>query len=275
MLSERTYSIAKGVIRYWVNAYDATRPTLVFLPGLTADHTLFDEQIAEFGAKYNVLVWDAPGHAQSRPFVLDFSLEQEAQWLRGIVCQYAGEASAPIMIGQSKGGMLAQKYLTLYPSHVGGIVSVDSTPLEGKYLRKAELWLLKHVEPFFYLYPWSVLKKSLASACAKTVSARESMYKMLSAYTWREYCKLAGFGFRILAEAEEEQTTPLPKCPMLLLIGDEDRVGACQRLCGDWAHAEELPLVIVPNARHNSNEDNPEFVNKQIQQIIQSIVNHQ
>ena len=179
------------------------------------------------------------------------------------------------MIGQSKGGMLAQKYLTLYPSHVGGIVSVDSTPLEGKYLRKAELWLLKHVEPFFYLYPWSVLKKSLASACAKTVSARESMYKMLSAYTWREYCKLAGFGFRILAEAEEEQTTPLPKCPMLLLIGDEDRVGACQRLCGDWAHAEELPLVIVPNARHNSNEDNPEFVNKQIQQFIQSIVNHQ
>ena len=75
MLSERTYSIAQGVIRYWVNAYDATRQTLVFLPGLTADHTLFDEQIAEFGAKYNVLVWDAPGHAQSRSFVLDFFLE--------------------------------------------------------------------------------------------------------------------------------------------------------------------------------------------------------
>ena len=125
MLSERTYSIAKGVIRYWVNAYDANRPTLVFLPGLTADHTLFDEQIAEFGAKYNVLVWDAPGHAQSRPFVLDFSLEQEAQWLRGIVCQYAGEASAPIMIGQSKGGMLAQKYLTLYRGHsVCGFYSI-------------------------------------------------------------------------------------------------------------------------------------------------------
>lgn len=275
MLSERTYSIAQGVIRYWVNAYDATRPTLVFLPGLTADHTLFDEQIAEFGAKYNVLVWDAPGHAQSRPFVLDFSLEQEAQWLRGIVCQYAGEASAPIMIGQSKGGMLAQKYLTLYPSRVAGIVSVDSTPLEGKYFTKAELWMVKHVEPFFYLYPWIVLKNSIASVSAKTVSARESAYKMFSAYTWVEYCRLAGFGFRILAEAEEQQTTPLPKCPILLLIGDEDKVGACQRVCKEWARNEELPLVIVPNARHNSNEDNPEFVNKQIQQFIQSIVNHQ
>ena len=36
--------------------------TLVFLPSLTADHTLFDKQIEYFENKYNILVWDAQGH---------------------------------------------------------------------------------------------------------------------------------------------------------------------------------------------------------------------
>ena len=50
------------------------RKTLVFLPGLTADHRLFDKQFPFFAGRYNLLTWDAPGHALSRPFTLDFSL---------------------------------------------------------------------------------------------------------------------------------------------------------------------------------------------------------
>ena len=37
--------------------------TLVFLAGLTADHRLFDKQVAYFDGKYNIIVWDAPAHA--------------------------------------------------------------------------------------------------------------------------------------------------------------------------------------------------------------------
>ena len=56
-----------GTIHYWINAETAHKaPQLIFLPGLTADHRLFDKQIEYFEGKYPVLVWDAPGHA-SRP----------------------------------------------------------------------------------------------------------------------------------------------------------------------------------------------------------------
>lgn len=34
-----------GIIHYWVNFLDAEKPTLFFLPGLTADHRLFEKQI--------------------------------------------------------------------------------------------------------------------------------------------------------------------------------------------------------------------------------------
>ena len=56
-----------GQIHYWVHLISPDAITLVFLPGLTADHRLFDKQIVYFEGKYNVLVWDAPGHAASWP----------------------------------------------------------------------------------------------------------------------------------------------------------------------------------------------------------------
>ena len=43
----RSYETPCGVIRYWVGGQvDNDGLTLVFLPGLTADHRLFDKQIA-------------------------------------------------------------------------------------------------------------------------------------------------------------------------------------------------------------------------------------
>ena len=37
----------------------------MFLPGLTADHRLFEKQIEYFEKRQNVFVWDAPSHALS------------------------------------------------------------------------------------------------------------------------------------------------------------------------------------------------------------------
>ncbi len=44
---EKTYITPSGTIHYWVNEGQAEAPTLVFLPGLTADHRLFEKQISD------------------------------------------------------------------------------------------------------------------------------------------------------------------------------------------------------------------------------------
>ncbi len=67
-MTEKTFVTPCGSIHYWVNSICPHRQSLVFLPGLTADHRLFDKQIAHFHKQYNVLVWDAPGHAASWPW---------------------------------------------------------------------------------------------------------------------------------------------------------------------------------------------------------------
>ena len=84
-ITEKIYSAPSGNIHYWLRLKDKSGFTLVFLPGLTADHRLFDKQIEYFGDKYTILVWDAPGHASSWPFQFDFTLMYKARWLNDIL----------------------------------------------------------------------------------------------------------------------------------------------------------------------------------------------
>lgn len=73
-MEEKTYQTPCGTIHYWTNVSHSDEITLVFLPGLTAAHRLFDKQIQYFENRYNVIVWDAPAHASSWPFRFDFDL---------------------------------------------------------------------------------------------------------------------------------------------------------------------------------------------------------
>ena len=85
LLKESTYQTPCGTIHYWSSILSLDTTTLVFLPGLTADHRLFDKQVAYFDGKYNIIVWDAPAHASSWPFRFEFDLFDKAKWLNGIL----------------------------------------------------------------------------------------------------------------------------------------------------------------------------------------------
>ena len=100
-MTENSYKTRCGCIRYFVNILDKQKPTLVFLPGLAADHRLFEKQTEYFEKKQNVLVWDAPSHALSRPFTNNYSLSDMAEWLDKILAKE--EIYNPIIIGQSMG----------------------------------------------------------------------------------------------------------------------------------------------------------------------------
>ena len=119
LLKESTYQTPCGTIHYWSSILSLDTTTLVFLPGLTADHRLFDKQVEYFDGKYNIIVWDAPAHASSWPFRFDFDLFDKAKWLNGILEKE--EIIKPIIIGQSMGGYVGQAYAQLYPDQLAWV----------------------------------------------------------------------------------------------------------------------------------------------------------
>ena len=53
---EKKIDTAQGTVFYWISeSWAAENETLVFLHGLTGDHTMFQPQIDEFGGEYNLL----------------------------------------------------------------------------------------------------------------------------------------------------------------------------------------------------------------------------
>jgi pimeloyl-ACP methyl ester carboxylesterase len=270
IMQEKTYATPCGIIHYWVGKYDAPdKATLVFLPGLTADHRLFDKQLTYFKNSYNVLVWDAPGHAASWPFTFDFTLMDKARWLDEILI--AEGLSHPVIIGQSMGGYVGQAYAELFPEKLKGFISIDSAPLQKCYVTGLERWLLKRMEPVYLYYPWKLLLKSGCNGVATSEYGRQLMHDIMVVYDGHQsrYAKLAGHGFKILAEAMEADLPYQLKCPALLICGEKDHAGSCIRYNKAWHKKTGIPIEWVKNAGHNSNTDAPEFVNQLIEDFME------
>lgn len=268
---EKTFDTPCGPIRYWIDAQPASGPALVFLPGLTADHRLFDKQVGFFAGKRTVFVWDAPGHGASWPFRFDFSLRDKALWLDGIL---TGENIAdPVIVGQSMGGYLGQMYAELFPDKLRGFVSIDSAPLQRSYLTAIELWLLKRMEPVYRYYPWKWLLKQGTNGVAASAYGRSLMRDMMLVYDGDKarYAKLAGHGYRILAEAIEADLPYKINCPALLICGEKDHAGSCIRYNKAWHKRTGIPLAWIAGAGHNSNTDAPERVNALIASLLDDL----
>ena len=267
-MNEKIYKTALGNIHYWVNILDKETVTLVFLPGLTADHRLFDKQITYFENKYNVFVWDAPAHASSWPFTFEFDLMDKAKWLNDIL-EYE-EIKYPVIVGQSMGGYVGQAYAQLYPEKLKGFISVDSAPLQKKYVTGIERWLLKRMEPVYYYYPWKSLLKSGTKGVAVSEYGRKLMREIMMTYDGdkKRYSQISGHGFKILAEAMEKDLPYEIKCPALLICGEKDYAGSCIRYNKAWHKDTNIPIAWIKDAGHNSNTDKPEIVNDLIEKLI-------
>lgn len=269
MMTEKEYETSCGTIHYWNHANaENTEVTLVFLPGLTADHRLFEKQIEFFQGKYPVLVWDAPGHAASWPFAFSFNLEDKARWLNEIFEKE--QIDNPVIIGQSMGGYVGQAYAQLFPEKLKGFISIDSAPLQREYVTGIELWLLKKMEPVYRYYPWKSLLKSGTKGVAMSAYGRELMYRMMMVYDGdkERYAKLSGHGFRILAEAMEKDLPYQLKCPALLICGEKDHAGSCIRYNKAWHKKTGIPIEWIKDAGHNSNTDQPEIINRLIENFV-------
>lgn len=268
---EKTYTTSSGTIHYWIHIISADIATLVFLPGLTADHRLFDKQIEYFKSRYNVFVWDAPAHAASWPFQFDFDLFDKAKWLNGIFEQE--NITKPVIVGQSMGGYVGQAYAELYPDRLRGFVSIDSAPLQRKYVTGIELWLLKRMQPVYFYYPWKLLLKSGTNGVAVSEYGRKLMHDIMMVYDGdkKRYAQIAGHGFKILANAMEMNLPYKIKCPALLICGENDHAGSCIRYNKAWHRDTGIPLEWIKNAGHNSNTDKPDTVNRLIERVVKQV----
>lgn len=265
MMIQKQFNTENGNIIYWVNNDLNQEYTLVFLHGLTADHTLFEKQVSYFAKRFKVLCWDAPAHGKSRPYV-NFSYHSAAKHLRDILEKE--HIRKAIFVGQSMGGFIIQTFLKQYEEFAIGFVAIDTTPFGISYYSNSDKWWLRQVEWISHCYPHRMLVKAIARSCTCTKYAYENMITALGQYTKQEVCRLMGIGY---AGFLEENSDLDIKCPVLILVGEHDKTGKVKQYCKAWKKKSGYPLHIIENAAHNSNTDNYERVNSEIEKFINTL----
>lgn len=263
-MEEMILHTEKGEVHYWYHDAGA-EDTMVFLHGLTANHHLFDRQVEFFQKDYNCLVWDAPAHGASRPYI-GFSYPDAAEVLYRILNRHKIEK--PILIGQSMGGYVVQSFLGKHPGRVKAFVSIDSCPYGEKYYSKSDRRWLRQVEWMAKCYPFEKLKRSVVKQCALQERARENMAAMLADYTKKELCHLMGIGYAGFLKDNRDMTIP---CPTLLLVGEKDTTGKVRDYNRAWVRETGFPIRWVRDAAHNANDDQPEMVNRYIQRFLETL----
>jgi pimeloyl-ACP methyl ester carboxylesterase len=171
------------------------------------------------------------------------------------------------------GGYLGQMFMQLFPNKAVGFVSIDSAPLQRQYYTGIERWLLHRMTPVYRYYPWKTLLRQGTNGVATTEYGRALMKEFMMTYDGDQawYAKLAGHGYRMLAEAVEAGLPYEIRCPALLICGKKDHAGSCIRYNKAWHKNTGIPIAWIRDAGHNSNTDAPETVNRLIEELVVTI----
>jgi 3-oxoadipate enol-lactonase len=102
-----------------------TRPWLVFAHALGHDHTMWDAQAEAFGRACNILRYDLRGHGRSAAPLGDYTLEQMADDLRGLLDLLSIQRCH--FVGLSLGAMVGQLAAVRFPLRISSLALAGAT----------------------------------------------------------------------------------------------------------------------------------------------------
>lgn len=239
-------------------------PLVVLIHGATMDHHMFDSQLQPLlAAGYRVMVMDLRGHGRSKPLGLSSVTVQD---LADDVLTLVDELSVDsfVVIGQSLGGYIAQELVYLHPHRVIalGIVGATATTLP---ISRLDTLLLRSSLSWFRAWPYAHLRKVMVQSLAYSAEVQ--------AYAHEAMSRLSKNEFLAVWRAVTLVHRPLPdyriEHPLLLTHGDQDRTGNIRAVAPAWARRDpQSSYVVIPDARHNANQDNPEFFNRVLLEFL-------
>ena len=265
-MEHKTINGIGGEVHYWISrVIHMTNEAIVFTHGLTADHTMYEKQIEYFRNEYTVIVWDVPMHGLSMLYQ-NFSYENTARDLNSILQRECIDKVA--LVGMSMGGYPSQMFAHLYPEKVKCFVGIDTTPFGTAYYSKSDLWWLSMVKPIANLFTDKMLRWSMAKSISLTDYSYNKMMKNLSSLSKEQIIAQMDVAYGKFAQENRDICL---SCPVLILLGDNDRTGKVRQYCFAWAKSTGYPLHIIEKASHFSNGDNPKQVNAEIAQFMKQI----
>lgn len=246
-------------IHYWLGG-KAKAPLVVFTHGATVDYHEWDATLPLVGEHFRVLAWDMRGHGQSRP--APFSVAATVQDLVDLLDKL--QVAQAILVGHSLGGNLHQEVVFKHPERVKALVFLDCTWNFQK-LTQMDKLLIRLAKLIFKLYPYKMLVDQSVAVSAGLKTSQDVLRTAMYNLSKEEFVHIM---LTMTACLHTEPGYHIHK-PLLMMMGDQEATGNIRKVMPVWASLEpDCRFVIIPNAKHAANLDNPDAFHKNLIEFL-------
>jgi len=262
--TEKTIERPGCYVKYWISG-NPEKTLIFFAHGALVDHAQFDLQMSLLQKDYQIIRWDMRGHGQSRPFDGNFSIKDAAKDIISILDSLGKEDA--IFIGQSAGTYVIQELAFQHPEKVKGMIIIDGTCITAK-LSPIESFSVKISPLMFRIWPYENLKSSMIEASSIKSSTKQYLIEQFNELSKKEFINI----WKGLSKCIHYEPNYHVTCPLLLVYGEHDKTGNIRKAMKKWSERDkQSKYVVIQNAGHCSNQDDPEFFNKVLIEFLRTL----
>ncbi|MEU0950077.1 alpha/beta fold hydrolase [Streptomyces canus] len=239
--------------------FGARPAPLVFIHGVSDDHSSWDDVVSRLGPRFDVITYDLRGHgaAPTRPLVrtVDDFVDDLVELLdtQGV--------SAANIVGFSLGGLIAQRLAVRESPRVRTLTVIGTVADRTDEDRSRVRQRLAQIER---LGPVGVAEQSIerwftAEYLARHPEVRGDVLRRMDALDPEAYAA----AYRVLATTDLAEDLPAIKAPVLAIAGEHD-LGSPPRMSKLIAKATGGRCVVVPRVRHNLLQEAPHIIAKEL-----------
>ncbi len=242
-------------------------PVIIFIHGFPFNKSMWDGQMKELKENNRVIAYDVRGHGDSFDGGKeDFSIELFVSDL--IELMDALKIDKAMLCGLSMGGYIALRAFEKYPGRFDSLVLSDTNCIaDTPQAKEKRMKAIENInENGVEKYVEDMIKNLFAPASFETkLSAISSVSEMMKKNPADSLCNT------LLALAARKETcsklTEI-KVPVLIIVGNEDKITppAAARLMHE--KIENSRLCILKNAAHLANIESPDEFNEQLKMFV-------
>lgn len=245
-------------------------PAIIFIHGFPFSKEMWIKQMDVLNENFRVLAYDIRGHGKSYSGTDDFSIELFVRDLISLMNVLQIEKTS--LCGLSMGGYIALNAVENHPKRFDSLILCDTSciadspeakgkrmkAIEGIWEEGVEKFADDSINNFFAKDSYSAKKELIAEVREMIINTTEkSIIKTLLALSKRK---------------ETCSTLPEIKVPVLIMVGEEDKITPPEAAQLMHEKINGSVLSIIKKAGHLSNLENPEQFNEQLKRFLKEKV---
>jgi len=239
---------------------------IVFIHGFPFNHSMWEPQMLALPNEYRAIAFDVRGHGDSDVADGIYSVEFFVDDLIGLLDHLV--LNQVVVCGLSMGGYIALRAIERHPERFKGLILCDTRSEadsnEAKVKRSASIKAVKTngVKAFADTFVKAVFAPQTFQLNPAAIAAARAMIEANSPLG------ICGTLLALAARTDTTASLSAIRVPTLILVGEHDTLTPVSASQAMQEHIPGSELIVIPNAGHMSNMENPEAFNSALLRFL-------